>query len=348
MKVLTSILALLLMSAAATAGDVKVTVGERQTLLRSGQHGLYNFPDEPIGVFRQAPKLLFTLVANGTTYLMRGRTFKTSAPIGKVLGPSKVRGSFDRDYAGVSSVYFDKKRNQWLCFYHGESHRKGTVGYTGSPKGTCTIGLAVLSKNGRRMKRAGKIISCNTPPDPKSDRHLLGVGDVSVISDHTNTYLYAYYTCHSRTEGRSTIICMARSKISDGGRPGTWRKYRKGSFSTKGLGGKDSQVANLYGPHVTYVKSMKKYIMVGNRGGIHFCQSDDGIHWSKIKILVQDGYPVPFPGKPTAMRPHLYLYHSNKTSARGYLMYCYSPKWGGSPEKGIPFYFVRRPLTLSF
>jgi len=68
-----------------------------------------------------------------------------------------------------------------------------------------------------------------------------GVGAHWVIA--SGNYLYLQYTDHwaERLDNRIGYgICLARANKASGGKPGTWLKYYRGSFSEAGVGGKCS------------------------------------------------------------------------------------------------------------
>lgn len=326
------------------AEELAAEVGERVTVMPDKHQGLRAFPDEPIGIISRRP-YRFTMVAGTTTFLMEGDALESALPVKKVLEPTGKADDFDCDYAGIGSIYVVEKPKAILGFYHGERHRKQTVSYTGGNKWYGTIGLATSKDHGRTFIRQGAIITASTPFDPNSSLTSQGVGDPCVLLDPTGKFLYAYYTDHIRANGRSVVTCMARSRIEDQGRPGSWKKFFDGAFDSDGIGGRDTPVADLYGPSVTYVPALKKFIMVGNREGIQWCHSDDGIHWSKNQQLVLDGHAVPLPNQPVSMRPHLLLQNGDAKSVKGLLLYSHSPRWGGDESQQM-HYFVKRPVTF--
>lgn len=229
-----------------------------------------------------------------------------------------------------------------------------------------SIGLAVSKDNGATVVKAGRILQSSVAKKDVTKEHQ-GIGDVCVIPDATNTYFYAYYTDLTRRKNdEKARIGMARCRIADGAKPGTWYKYHDGEFKEKGLGGNESAVVDppaafpseVGAPHVTYLPEWKKYVMVCNvgayadfekkkaeKGGIFFCVSDDGIKWSNPKVLVI-GLPVPYRDKEYIAHPSLHLESVNRTKASGFLMYCYSPRWGtAAPRK--PHHLARRSITLT-
>jgi hypothetical protein len=341
-----ALVVVLVASVGLSAAELTATVGKQTVVMPAGQHGFNYFPDEPISVISRSP-LRFLMVVGNRTMLMEGPSFEKARPVKAVLEPSNSPGAYDEHYAGISSVFIDKGRKEVLGFFHAEKPTGGK-NKEGTSRFYATIGLAVSTDGGRSFKKIGPILT-GRPEDPEWKGTAQGNADVSVCLDHTGQWLYAYYTEHSRRDpatgkARSVITCMARSKVTDGGRPGTWKKYYKGSFEEPGLGGKDSEVANCWAPHVTYIPAMKKYVMMGNRGCVGFYTSDDGIKWGNPTVLFKMD-DVPIIDKEIAIHPSLFIERANPEEATGFLFYAYSPKYGHK-KPGSPHYFVKRSIRL--
>ena len=330
-------------------------------LYPDGFGGLHYFPDEPISVLSISP-WRFLMVAANHTVLMEGPTLETAKPIMKVLEPG-AGAAFDNGYAGIASVC--QVGDEWLAFYHGEDHLDvRPIEYnTAVPGFYAAAGLAV-SRDGRTFEKAGQILSAALKKG-EVQRSAQGLGDVSVCVDQTNTYLYAYFTDLTREGGRPVLIGMARCKRVDRGRAGTWHKYFEGAFGEVGLGGKSAPVVrppaevhgDAWGPHVSYSKELKKYLMFftvtayadqeqtkATQTGVYFASSDDGICWSKpsVVFLMQC---LPRPGREIAMHPAFYPSTVAEKKLSGWLIYGYSPRFGGTPPR-VPHYAVRRAITL--
>jgi hypothetical protein len=211
--------------------------------------------------------------------------------------------------------------------------------------------MAISKDGGNTFEKLGPILS-GKPVDPNWKGTAQGNANASVVVDHTGEWLYAYYTEHSRVDPatgkqRSVITCMARSKLSDGGKPGTWKKYFKGKFNEPGLGGRDTEVANVWAPQVTFIPQLNKYVMLGMRGGIGYLTSDDGINWSSPTALVvrEDEFNVGYlehyrsiaKSKPEKCgSPSLFLRGVSDGIVDGELLYCF----------GDPGYLVKRRIAL--
>lgn len=104
---------LLMCSQMVSAADDRLIVagvGEHQIVFPSGYHGLYYFPDEPIGVLRRSP-FTFLVVAGNLTFLMQGAAANSAIPLGQVLGPG-AKNEFDTGYAGIT--YCDRKTKRFV------------------------------------------------------------------------------------------------------------------------------------------------------------------------------------------------------------------------------------------
>jgi hypothetical protein len=337
-------------SAGVVAGSkVEAEVGRQSTVIPEGRFGFRFFPDQPVSVLGTKP-LTFLMVVPPDTILMRGDSFEDARPVRSVLRRSGTPGAYDQKDAAINSVHIDRERKEILAFFHAE-RPTGGLGFSGTVRFYATVGLAVSGDRNLDFRKVGPILS-GVPEDPGTSETAQGVGEPSVCVDHTGEWLYLYYTDHSRIDPRtgkerSVITCMARCKVSDGGRPGKWSKYYDGSFGEPGLGGKDSEVANCWGASVTYIAEMRKYVMVGNRDGICYFTSDDGIHWAKGGTLVE-AHDVPVIGEPVAFHPRLLVNEATPEGATGQLVYSYSPRFS-RPRMQVPgqtHFFVKRPIRL--
>jgi hypothetical protein len=231
-----------------------------------------------------------------------------------------------------------------------------------APPTRATWPLARVSAKGGQILRASITKKDVTKEHP-------GIGDVCVIPDASNTYFYGDDTDRTRrTSDQVARIALARSRIADGGRPGTWFKFHDGDFQEKGLGGTESPVVNppsafpseVIEPSVVDVPPWKKYLMAcvvvadkdfdnqkADQGGIAFCFSDHGRKWSEPKVLIV-GLPVPLQDREYVAHPTLDLDNVTAQKADGFLLDCYSPRWGRPEDKRVPHHLARRSLTVTF
>jgi len=350
------------------AADANLTakVGRQTVVFPAGYHGLNYFPDEPISIINEKP-FQFLMTAGNSTYLMQGKTLESAVPVKQVLIPGK-KSEFDNGYSGITSTVYDKKAKRLLAFYHAEDQvGMPKVSYNKDIQGAYwSIGMAVLNDGSRTFTKVGQILSPSVKKADVTHNHQ-GIGDVCVIADSTNKYLYAYFTDLTRKKkSKPAKVGMARCRIADGGRPGSWYKFYNGGFTEKGLGGMESPVVlppaaypcDVYAPHVTYIRELQKYVMVCNvmvysdhekqqaeKGGIYFCFSNDGIKWSEPKPLVT-GHPVPYQGRRYVAHPHLLITQAKTNRASGWLLHCYTPRWGTSAPN-LPHHLAKRSITIN-
>jgi hypothetical protein len=167
--------------------------------------------------------------------------------------------------------------------------------------------------------------------------------------DHTGRFLYAYYSDFT-SQGANIQVCLARSRIEDGGMPGTWWKWNGGAFDEPGLGGRDTYVmsaqaidATVYAHHVQYVPQMRRYLMAllltkpgesdgrsffnAKESGLYISSSEDGIHWGKPSLAFVSSTLL-VRGVPGIQAPTLLINSVKGSTAKGLLLYSYTPDFG--------------------
>ena len=344
----------------------RIDLGPHKVVMKAGSNGLAYFPDQPIAVIREKPFTFLMTSNNGKvngTFVMQGTNFGDARPVSTFLEPQPQ--AFDNGYTGCGAVYSNKKANEFICLYHAEDHEGGkVVPYNKALRSTYwSIGMVSVDGKTNKSTHHGQVLVGETKKDEIVDDHR-GIGDPSVTVDPTGKYLYAYYTDLNRKARIPATICMARSLVSDGGRPGTWTKFYEGKFSQPGLGGKESPVVEVpggpdtIGPHVVYVAAMQRYFIVCNvvyfsdiqqqqseKSGIYWTHSSDGIRWEQPQKLII-GQSVPQIGKNYTGHPTLVVDSSNASSLKGQLLYCFSPSWGtASPHS--PHQLAGRTISIA-
>lgn len=354
------VLALFQIAVVASGEEITAEVGKREVVFPDNYKGLRAFPDERISFLRERPAK-FLMVSGDRTVLMQSRsTLGKAVPVKVVLAPGR-KGGFDDGYAGIGGVYRDGRRV--FGFYHAEQFLAKEP--TPNAMMHWSVALAVSKDDGHSFEKRGQILTYGRPTT--TGRNIKGCGDIAVCPDQTGTYLYGYYTETTKNE-RGVVICMARSKISDGLGPGTWKKFYNGEFTEPGLGGEDSPVVpfplprttSTHNPHVTYIKSFKKYVMVLDSliwpdhkknpppdDGTYFCYSDNGIVWSKPKPLFVGNVTIPIVDRDYSAHPGLYIQNEAGNKATGWLINTYSPRWGGDRPNRQMHHMVRRKIELS-
>ena len=339
-------------------------LGERRVLLDHGQHGLTYFPDGRLAFVRTRPTWRVLMAAGVSSVLLEGKTMTSLQPVGTVLAPGR-KGSFDNGYAGINAIY-DAGDKGLLAFYHAEDHEGMPKAGQGIPGFYCSVGLAVSTDRGKSFRKLGVVLTSSVGKDLKG-RADQGVGELSVLADPGGNYLHAYYTSHSRVNGRGVQVCMARCPVSKAADPRGWKKLHQGTFSQPGLGGRDTivvtakaQTADAFLPHVIWSPALRKYVMVycinayreigvkPVRSGIYVTYSDDGIHWPhQPGQQLLTCHTIPLIGKPLAWQPTLLLDNNpDATGTTGWLYYAYSPRWGHRPPHKS-HHLAARPITFS-
>ncbi len=341
---------------------ITVELGDPQVLLADGAHDLHAFPDAHLTILDTDPKYRVLLVAGVRTWLMEGPDMRSLAAVRAVLSPGPA-GSFDNGYAGIFGVHRDEASGELLAFYHAEDHEDMPRLPNDVPGFYASIGLAVSGDDGLNFERLGPVLTGSQPKDADG-RPDQGVGEGSIVPDRTGTHLYCYYTDHSRADSRGVQICLARTPLGSGGRPGTWEKYHEGAFGQPGLGGKDSPVLSAHDmqadaafPLVTYFRELGRYVMVfcivayadlatgePETSGICLATSSDGIHWSE-PIRALRALTIPWPDRECAWHPALIADSVEDSQIAGWLYYAYSERWGWG-EGRTPHYLVGRRITV--
>lgn len=349
---------------AASKACVVANLGKREVILESGRHGLRYFPDECLAFVKTTPPIRLLMAASVSTYLLEGQDMKSLVPVGRVLSPGEP-GSFDNGYAGICGVAREPGTGELLAFYHAEDHEGMPPIPGGIPGFYCSVGLAVSKDDGASFRKLGPVVTSARPKNVHG-RADQGCGDLCVVADADRRFLHVYYTDHSRIDMRGVQICMARCLLSEARTPGKWRKYYQGSFDEPGLAGKETPVmsapimlADAIFPQVTFVPELRRYLMVFNvlvyhefalglkpsQGGIYLASSADGVHWTKPTHLIAI-QSIASTGKEVGWHPTLLLSTAGGGSAKGWLYYSYSERWGHqAPNK--PHYLVGQPITLS-
>jgi len=348
---------------------IEAQLGDLKVLLEHDQLGLKYFPDGPVSVLPGTPEAAcrMTVPAGIWTYLVEGESLGELNRATRVLEPGEV-GEFDNGYTGINSIYCHGD-GKLYGFYHAEDQEEMPQIGGGVPGFFCSIGLVVSEDSGFSWQKLGQVITSGKPKDwaAFADQPDRGAGEVSVVVSRDGEHLLAYYTEHSRLEGRGVQICLARADIADGPPlPGAWKKYRHGRFDQPGIGGGDAPVlsashmdnADAIFPHVTYSQHLGRYVMVFNiniwkeffegdrrpeRSGIYVAYSTDGIEWSEPEMLVGD-FSVCKVGISVSWHPTV-VWSDDKQHV-GWLVYSHSERWGHVHEGDVPHYMVGREIEF--
>lgn len=356
-----SLAVLLTLAAAlhATGSDVAIKLGAPETVLADKALGLRAFPDGRLALVRTKPDCRVILAAGVASFVLEGPEMGKFTKATRVLEKGKP-GEFDNGYAGINSVV-RIGTGKLLAFYHAEDQEEMTTVGSGIPGFYCRVALAVSEDEGMTFAKRGPVLSGNAPKKANGLGDQ-GVGEPWIVSEPSGQYLYAYYTSHERSAGRTVDICMARCPVAEATELGAWKKFHAGDFSEPGLGGSDTPVVTSGAPdadalfaQVVLVPELHQFVMTfginawretanAERTGIYMAFSDDGVHWPterrrqiwKVPVIARDGHEVAW---------HPTFVPDETTGKRGWLYYGYSKNWGWQPPSE-PHYLVRRRVEL--
>jgi hypothetical protein len=241
-----------------------------------------------------------------------------------------VEGTFDNGYAGFGSVYLNKATGEILAFYHAEDH-EGVAASIYGPAYYASVGLAISKDGGRTFEKMGQVLTSHKPKSASSTDGAQGVGGPSVIVDPSGQYLYMYFMDWTR-EAPWGDIGVARSRIEDGGRPGTWFKYYNGGFTERGLGGRATLIVGgrvpgdwAAFPSVSFNSYLNQYLMVyAAKDGFYAMTSGDGITWASPTQLLTSA--TGWSGSRVSLYPTIIGEDDTHTGKENCLYYGFTPK----------------------
>lgn len=199
----------------------------------------------------------------------------------------------------VGSIQVDPKNpNHLWTLYHGEQaapidrpnchhpdhHTRWRIFYMQSRDGghTWTKGKRVITQDSGLVNRDGHwYYACDDTGSPR----LVRKGD----------YVYVLYRACNRLSSEHRRMSIARSKVSQLGRPGTWHKYYNGAWKQGGIGGRQSGIAHLpeNARGISWNTTLNEYINVSvNTAGATLYASHDLLHWTFVKTLYTTGTGV--------------------------------------------------------
>jgi hypothetical protein len=127
---------------------------------------------------------------------------------------------------------------EWDCDYAHNLYTNKSIGYALSTDGGLTfVPQAAQLIAGRNFSAASRASQC-------------GEGDHGVLQLGSYLYLYFLEWDAPLSQHGGTSVGVARSLVSDAGRPGTWYKWQGGAWASPGVGGDADSVAALPGTAV--------------------------------------------------------------------------------------------------
>eukprot|EP01113_Clastostelium_recurvatum_P034886 TRINITY_DN4791_c0_g1_i1.p1 TRINITY_DN4791_c0_g1~~TRINITY_DN4791_c0_g1_i1.p1 ORF type:complete len:538 (-),score=80.63 TRINITY_DN4791_c0_g1_i1:42-1655(-) len=196
-----------------------------------------NLADNPFLVLSPPPsssgaRTVLGYSANGETWLLQNSTIGSlSTNLTRItdttLGAGP-KGSLDECGAWLNSA--DVQGNQIAGWYHAECLCDYDVGQTHK-----SVAYAQSSDLGKTFVKVNYPNNHVITGANFTAKETTGAGDHTVVT--YGGYYYMFY--YEYPDWKPT---MARSKVSDGGRPNTWFKYFNGQFTEPGLGGRFTPV----------------------------------------------------------------------------------------------------------
>ena len=273
------------------------------------------FPDGHISYFALNDSVQVQVWAGYESYISSGSDLIHQDSLWGMVLAKGAPGSFDNGGAWLYSV-FRITDSHWLGFYHAEDHE--FAGYENIEKIAWKSAAQCESfDGGKTWIKNGQILTSwlEKPFSPAWG----GTGDFSVVRDSINNRWLAYYVC---PDG----IGMAESKDALG-KPGTWKKYYKGSFSASGLGGKGDALSFSKGkytggnPSLIYYKPLGVWMLAYHDWadkGIYYTYSYDLEHWEEAHLILAN------PGSPERIWYPTWIAERNDQYSAGKLFLAYA------------------------
>ena len=285
----------------------------------------YQFPDAAFSVQDDGDaRLMFW--SDGTTYRVRGTgLFPNSppSPLTPVLGSGTTS---DRNGNWLLAA-FRVAGGDLVAFTHVEDHSFDCPGSYAEWNAGAVVSS---SDDGITWVRDGLAIS-----DPKPCKPTFGgTGYSSIISAPNGAPGFIAYGG-----------CTAFRSTDARGAPGTWQRWKDGSFSSPGVNGSSTCLngvsANVCCPTVTYNSDLNIFIMISTTWGLNntlfIATSTDGLDWASPQILLQT--PTP---RAIAYGQLIGVSNSSVSGRVSTLAYAAAPPTGNKPRD-----FVYRNITFT-
>jgi hypothetical protein len=268
----------MILAAPNSAPQVTIQLGPLQVM-----RGPDTVTDNPFNTLAGDSSLI-AYVANSTTIGYIGGSPETlRQTTSPVLSPGT---SFDQCGAWLNSAWQDG--NVVRGWYHAESQcpypiTHKSVAYAESYDNGATF-IKPNYPNNQVITTPSQY--ANPDQDDEGDHRVIRVGD----------YLYMYFI-----PSRDWQVRVARSLVSDGGKPGTWWKYYNGNFSQPGLGGDSSPIdptgalsrswisfSSYLNSYMGYSYNVRQYSVRADKfAGLGFTVSSNGLNgWTAFPYLV--------------------------------------------------------------
>jgi len=231
----------------------RVEVGEEEYVIGPSTH----FPDGPFLSVKTNGQLRAYAPSN-STYTFLGDSLDSLSYLGVAIAPGTA-GQFDECGAWLHSVY-KITENHWIGWHHAEEDCNYTTGATHK-----SMGFVESYDAGQTWQRPNypnnQVLTSSNPVNDSTKQDGAGDGVVLKIGD----YFYMLYV-----EWTDWGTHLARSRVSDLGKPGTWYKYYNGSFSEPGLGGRSTNIVKHILSSTTYNSYLDKILSIRGWGRTGF------------------------------------------------------------------------------
>jgi len=195
-----------------------------------------------------------------------------------------LEGNFDECGVWLVSTYKIDEQH-WIGWYHAEEDCDYSIGLTHK-----SMAFAESFDGGKTWSKPNypnnQILTADSVYNGRTDQDDAGDGKVIKIGD----YFYLFFL----TDGPWGYN-LARSAVADLGRPGSWYKYYKGSYTEPALGGHSTLISNMDGQFVVFNNYLNRYmtgLMSGKWGlAIDFSIGTDYLNWEKFPGSFQPIYP---------------------------------------------------------
>ena len=220
---------------------------------------------------------LYGYTGNEKTYLLEGTSVENLRFISRPYVIDKGRaGSFDECGAWMDGAFYHNG------VYRGWYHAESDCNYNNNSQSYASIAYAESDDAGRTFKRdlvdypRNQILIGDTSPEVGTFR---GNGNGSIIK--RGNYFYFYFLS---LEPRKRKVGVARSLLSDNGLPGKWKKYYRGQWNSRGIGGKVDDLdhnQNAPGAVASQKVDTGEVMLVGPKSnGFQYAFSRDGIRFT--------------------------------------------------------------------
>lgn len=202
-------------------------------------YGPSNLTDSPYFSERHPSGRLYGFISNNDAYRVSTRNNR------KVRDPKLIlkrgdRGDFDRCGAWLLGSVLKRTPRRWVALYHAEAAGRGDNNECifDDDSVVASVGRAVSNDAGRSWRKTGQVVTQDRRLDgPKTEDATLG----RVV--RYGKYIYLFYGASTYRRGSERDLHVARSRVADAGRRGTWRKwhcYKPSTLADRvcGFGGK--------------------------------------------------------------------------------------------------------------